>query len=588
MISAIYTMDGRYRDKKIYIWNINADSIELFTMAAFRMIDICGFVTPEERHAGERYMNRPIVTIERLEQDTDHIVLVSDNVPRERMCMSSGINAVYWADILIFNEELREKKVIIYGTGIGAQKIRQALKENGVEESFYCVTKKDGNERFNGKPVIEAACLVDHEDSAVILGARAVRSRYEMLENLSDFQGQIYMELEHLEYEKNSALLDLLHVMLVQNIALAVRQHRDIYIYNSRKNAITDLIQTVLGIYGIHISGFLSDTADKGQGIRSVYEAAYEGTSDKLVIIAEEFPERLAAARENIESAGFSLEKNGYTALKDIFISNDQMMGRLRQHKDPLVGGSIIYPDGKPGWKVYGKEEKDRIRIVVTGGSTSAEVFHTENWVSRLYYRSLRDGIRTTIYNGAHVGNDIVSEILRFLRDGAVLRPHIVISMSGVNNTIYKRVPNQFNEQRLIQWVENWTGDRGYCAGVPEDVTLYSFWERNVRSFKAIAEFHGAQFFGFLQPIDLLMRDKSAQETSWFEKEERVRAYRDFAELADGGGKDHIDLLHCFEHQEGMYIDICHYTDKGHQALADRVYDAILPTLQALRSEKEH
>lgn len=90
-----------------------------------------------------------------------------------------------------------------------------------------------------------------------------------------------------------------------------------------------------------------------------------------------------------------------------------------------MVGYSIIYPQGKLGWEVYSEEKEDDINIMVLGGSTSAETWHPENWVSKLYYKLRQNNIKTTIYNGAHEGNSIVEELLRLLRDGSVLKPQL-------------------------------------------------------------------------------------------------------------------------------------------------------------------
>lgn len=61
------------------------------------------------------------------------------------------------------------------------------------------------------------------------------------------------------------------------------------------------------------------------------------------------------------------------------------------------------------------------------------------------FHKIERSGIEVVLYNGAACGYDIVQELLRLMRDGNIIKPDYVISMSGVNNTNRKmRTDNQF------------------------------------------------------------------------------------------------------------------------------------------------
>ena len=82
MIYAFMTLKNTYADKKIYLWNVNRDSIGMFTALAFRRIPVEGFVTFGE-YAGESYMNRPVRCVYDLEQEEDGIILVADSVSKD-------------------------------------------------------------------------------------------------------------------------------------------------------------------------------------------------------------------------------------------------------------------------------------------------------------------------------------------------------------------------------------------------------------------------------------------------------------------------------------------------------------------------
>ena len=581
MICELYSLKKEYLDKKVYIWNVNRDSIVLFMMLAFRRIDIQGFITLQEEYKGDIYMNRPVFTLNQVEWDDDSVIFVSDNVSKDKINVLNGERIVYWSDAIGINDELRQKKVIIYGTGDGAKKLCRVLDKEKIDVELYCVTKKNNAmDYYKGKKIIESSELGNYKDCAVVISVLDPQYRREILETLSDFHGRIYGEDIFRSETNKYALANINFIQIIDN---AVKMNKKIYIYG-RKNLLAELIENVLSIYGIKINGYVYDSGDREKGIMSIYELAYEGIEDKLIIINEESPERLIRVRENIEFAGFSLEKENYTGLQWYTRAKEELLLELKYYKDSLVGHSIIYPQGKPGWKIYGEEKKDGINIIVLGGSTSAEVWCPENWVSKLYNKLNKNNIRTTIYNGAHEGNDIVQEILRLLRDGYALKPDIVISLSGVNNLRYKQVDNLFNIEDFAIWFRSLTSEGICCNGVCCKESLYSFWSRNVSLLKAISEVYGASFFGFLQPMNITMENMSLREKSMHEEEQRseegIREFRQFA----CDNEDYINLMRLFEHKEGMFFDDCHYTDMANEVIANKIYEAIIPTIQTINN----
>lgn len=579
MICELYTLKREYRDKKIYIWDVNRDSIGVFTSIAIMKINVKGFVTLQKKYVGERFMNRPVVAFEQIEKDEDIIILVPDGISRNIINMLPDEKVVYWSDSLEIDEELRQRGIIIYGTGYGAEKIRKILDKEGIAVDLYCVTKVGYTVKYEGKPVIEPSELIMYEDYAVIISVITLQYRREILETLSGFQGRIYIENIIIGEAATSAVE---HIDLMQNLDLALKRHKKIYLY-SKKNMLAELVEEMLHIYGIELAAYVSDIEDEKEDIKSIYELAYEGVEDKLIIINEEFPEPFIRARECVELAGFSLEERNYTGIQLYTRAKDTLLQKTPYYNDSLLGYSILYPQGKASWKIYGKEENDRIRILILGGSTSAEVWHPENWVSKLYYKLNQNHIKTTIYNGAHEGNSIVEEILRLLRDGSVLKPHIVISLSGVNDIAYKKSSNQFNENSLINWIESLAPHSKYCSGVYSGESLYSFWSRNVKLLKLVSEFYGARFFGFLQPMNIPMCHMSFWEKTVYERDRDCVGARDF-EQSSCDGDDYINIMKLFEGRNEMYFDRAHYTDKGHEMIASKVYETIISTIQALKN----
>lgn len=573
MIYALYTIKNKYKNKKIYIWNLNRDSIGVFTSLMFRKIRISGFAVPQEEHVGQTYMNCPVVSLKQIEKDQNAVLLLADEVTKDAINVLPLEKVIYWSDAIYVDEELKEKKVIVYGTGKGAEQLCEILEREKIGVDLYCVTKKDHDESFMGKKIIDVTKIKDFCEYAVIISVLSQKSREEIMELLFRFPGRVYVDIDCVIQDRSV-------INFVQSVEFAIKRNRKIYLY-SKRNLMAEYMEKILNIYGVIISGYVHEMEDSAQKIESIYEVAWDGVEDKLVVINEYLMDYFIKARNNIEFAGFSLERMNYTGIQDYTISSERLNGQLTFVDDPLVGISIFYPKGKAGWKIYGKEEPNRIRIMVLGGSTSSEEYHPENWVSKLYYMMAQENIKTTIYNGAYPGDDIVDEILRLMRDGHAIKPHIVISMSGVNNLRYKDSKSQFNEERLVNWVKNFSSRDQHCSGIYTDESLYSFWSRNIKLLKVVSNFYGAEFFGFLQPMNMTMGAMSLWEKSLYEQDGHVYGAYDFERYAcnkDG----YINIMKIFEHRDEMYHDVCHYTAKAHGIIASAVFEKIISTVNDL------
>lgn len=574
MIHALYTLKKELWNKKVYIWNINRDSVMVFTKAIFSRINIQGFVTLQKEYVGEKFFNLPIIYAEQIGYEQDSVVLVADGVPEDIKNEIQAGQVIYWSEALSINPQLYQKKIIVYGTGHGAEHLCEVLDRVGIEVELFCVTKLDHVKQYRNKEIIEAGRLGEYKEYEIILSVEKKRFIEEILELINDFCDTIYLDLARL-----ITIPDMVHLNIAQSIDQAYKKDKKIYLYG-KKNAVAALIEDVIKPYDIKISGYAGELQDIEQGIESIYKLGYSGTEDKLIILHGICPENILQDRECVELAGFSLEQGNYTGL-DWLLRADENVVLERYHNDTdlLVGGSILYPDGKLGWKIYGTEKQAGIKIMIVGGSTSSEAYMPENWISKLYYKISANNIRTTIYNGAHTGNDIVIELLRILRDVHILQPQIVISMSGVNNLYYKTNENWFSIERFVGvWSRNGNKDAG------GNETLYSFWSKNMKLMRCIANTYGAQFFGFLQPMNMTIDDMSLHEKTVYEMDGRNVGAKEFSQWAsDEDG--YVNLLRLFENQDEMFFDLCHYTEKGHEVIADKVYETIKPTIMELIKE---
>lgn len=112
MIHALYILKEELWNKKIYIWNINRDSVIYFTKAMFSGINIQGFVTLQKEYAGEKFFNRPIIYAEQIKLDQDDVVLVADGVSENIKNEIQAGQVIYWSDALAINPELYQKRLL--------------------------------------------------------------------------------------------------------------------------------------------------------------------------------------------------------------------------------------------------------------------------------------------------------------------------------------------------------------------------------------------------------------------------------------------------------------------------------------------
>lgn len=84
--------------------------------------------------------------------------------------------------------------------------------------------------------------------------------------------------------------------------------------------------------------------------------------------------------------------------------------------------------------------------------------------------------------------------------------------------------------------------------------------------------------------MNITMDDMSLYEKTIYEMDDRSEGARVFSQLANDE-EGYINLMRLFEHQDEMFFDLCHYTEKGHKIIADIVYETIKPTIMELMKE---
>ncbi len=562
MFKSFYTIDERYKDKKIWIWDINADSLDVFHESAFAGANVSGFITNEKQYIGESIMNRPVVYSDSVADDDIVVAFTSPDMEDKHFFQNLTIKTIN--EIFVINPEIKEHQIYIYGAGNTALSLRKDLEKQGIDIKGFCVSDLS-KAADNGTRICDVHEILYSNEIALILATEIELYRYEMLDLL----------------QKNGAKCDTyikgiisrqyrFPISFFRLLDRAIRRKRKVFLYAEDSDS-TSLIKDIFFKYGVSIEKCFSNKAHDEE----IYDLALINSDDAFVVINDFNIDQLYKRIEIVESLGFKADDNYVCVQAGIFQKDYIKSTPGLMAKDMLIQtGSVDYTryGGMPGWYVHGsiadREDNASLKIMVLGGSCSTEkCFRFETWASKLHVKLSQSGIKNVIYNGASYANTVTVELLRFLRDAYVIKPDVVISMSGSVNMITSGCKNHFNDESL--------GFRkGMVVGLDSDESTYDFWVRIERLLNKLASDMGARCFSILQPVSIYMDEMSLEEKLQFEKSIQSKLAKKFlGRVNDGEG--YINLVNLLDHKENAYIDFTHYTEHGQELIANKIFDIL-------------
>lgn len=221
--------------------------------------------------------------------------------------------------------------------------------------------------------------------------------------------------------------------------------------------------------------------------------------------------------------------------------------------------------------------------------------------VKKMYGLSQIDNRDLAIYNCAMQGYSSTQEFLKLSRDILSLKPDCVISLSGFNDIednayeigfpFLHKYQNKYNKFLLKQpklapdsmLVRN-VNSIYYGEKVSENSV--DIWISNMRKMHALCKEFEILFIGCLQPMYEYRKSISTPEhkkiidhynsiTNNF----LVSHEPEFCSKARKKMEEYdylVDLTGVFENKENTYFDICHYTDRGNEIIAEAIYKYLL------------
>ena len=548
MIKHYTTLKPKFKNKNVYVWDVGIRCLDVFSRLACRGINIKGFVTNIKEYTGATICSRPVISTEEFSADEKGVVVVHDAVsPRTFNLVCEYGDAYRYSDVLDINEELAHKSYYIYGTGAKAWQIIKEVSDRDMHLKGFLRSRVVNGEQIMGIPVNVPNDVIHDPQDLTIIDARDQKQNMEMLETLCKcgYKGDIYIR-------------EILPVFnrwgtdpfwMLNNAA----HRRKKLILCCEEEIGSSWIHSVLDMYRFKVTKEVCFEGSAQRGIEDIWSLADQDPDKCVLLIFALNPDKRADIIDAAKALGFTEESGNYAGIQECCYNREHSAGPILYEKDNRLHCSLDYSPvgGLPGWALYGNGEKAKKKILVLGGSTSSEVYITENWVSRLHRMCIEHGFSTAIYNGAYEGNMALDELIRLTRGLQNIKPDIVISMSGFND--FAPVLNKFEAHFGENSGEHW---------------------RRIESYmKAITESAGSKFFAFLQPMNTFVRG-SVDDALMFTCEGHHNRKKDMTDMFSSNDF-YYNIIDLLQHKKSMFIDAVHYSGSGHEEIAGYVFEKI-------------
>ncbi len=326
--------------------------------------------------------------------------------------------------------------------------------------------------------------------------------------------------------------------------------------------------------------------------VRDIYDLMYEDHNEIFLIVF-----RTSGHGEIYKT----LIGMGYIYERDFCLFS--MAGYIDKYTvvDSLLGYSREY-EGLLGFQKLGDEKNANLIVMTLGGSTSdPTVGCMKSWPEFLYEK-LNEKENVVLFSGGMGGYNSNQELLKFLRDGRVIKPDILITLDGYNDVGFQTAltKHPFMHKYYAKCFGYW---EGHDPIVPETLDMRKAesivhgldyeeedsynWSNNIRCIHAVAHELGCRHYAFLQPMiesGKAVIDESiiALKKRWFEEDHNnmivQNRVKDFSTKCNEimKGKEYFyDLTDLFDGMEDVYMDHCHYTEKGNEKIAERIISVL-------------
>lgn len=563
MIKPIFTLAEKYKNTDIYIHEINRTSIGVFSILFYKGIDVAGFATIKNEFVGKLFMNRKIInTLTDIPQNS--IIVCSKYEKIENT--NKDCEYVSYDKLFDINSELRYYNIILYGYGNIGKKYLKLFQNHNIDVDKFCASTCDVNECM-GKKVESISTIRFSEKHAFVIAVGDENYKEEMLCHLEE------RNITSVYCEDIVSDVNAMNIIFLQSVSRAIDNQKQICILGQK--IIAEYFRELLEIYNV-----------KNIRITNEEELVKLSGNDRENGIHNSYYIIASISRENVTKKAIFLESELGLRLEEFLFSAPVVYIRPyylpRRVSDLHFGFTNLYDQTHPGFFTHKSENELGKTILILGNSTSEEGFQRiSSWVNLLFSKLQKNENKIVVLNGCHAGSNSCMNLIRFIRDGYYLQPHLVISFSGIQDLYDKvfyccdSIKNRFNTRANTSLESKFPG-YSFCHGIQQN-NPFEDWKRDEKCIHEIAKIYGAECITILQPMNMGKNTDDLFEYTVFHDdifESGATQFRENAKEDDF----YINWLTLFDDEPNMYIDTYHYSQRGHEIIADKVYELLKQT----------
>ena len=296
----------------------------------------------------------------------------------------------------------------------------------------------------------------------------------------------------------------------------------------------------------------------------------------------------------------------------------DSLIGYARSAKEGNSIQSAIPYTFKEGFVFYGVDGKQgelslealpKPLIVTLGGSTTDPGWKN-SWPEQLAVRMKEKGVSGTVINGGLGGFSSNQELLKVIRDVLEVKPDLVISYHGVNDTRWVEMPYPMSSKymqsllgRLVRQNEHGSlmpntmhflkskkpkdgSATELTHGYKTQKSNAEYLVRNVRIMDSVLKEFQIDHISILQPFVLTGQyAKTLQKSlpdfyAQFASDDTGPMYAELMAIKEKSGLPMLDFTTAFDDRDGtmpnVYTDRCHLTPEGNAVIAGKMFDLLV------------
>ncbi len=577
-------------DKKIAIWGYVRESLLLFNECINARLKCDFFVCEDNRLLRETFCGATIISpVEAINFDVC-VLYVYQLDSETKKWIREHFSEFYEIKLGEIKKRIIEaENLYIYGAGSAGIRTYRVLRERGVDIDGFIDSDESKRGTIIESKKVYGVDILEANDS-VILSLGKYQDVINGLIALSIEDDHIFIDLRNsgffqeypIQYNDMVGIwLELIgrSIPLYLSLFLGWWDHcindfcgKTVFLYgdNELKNQYFEIFD-LLGIqtYSLELRSAKKSVSSTERCINDYFRIP----SDKRMILVLELKKGEVSVSSDVSKI---FDTIGLEYFKDYRFYNASYSNSIYNRiSDAMLGFTYTYTitsEEYPGFVVLGNPNDSKKKIAILGGSTSDVGFLNNIEISWPEHIHSLLGDNVSLFCGGICGYDVAHEFMKLIRDVMIIKPDIVISYSGVNNT--RKWHNDYN--RFNKYLA------GSCRGLRDTRSFGEHWIAVQRYMKSICAEENITYIGIFQPNILTKKHLSPKEcliypvsgveeyeSFFYEMHETVK---EFAKCNDWMH----DLTGVFDDiRETIYLDRCHVNSCGNQIVANAIYDIV-------------